>query len=302
MKYVITGATGNTGKRITIALLSAGHKVVAVSRDEAHLRSLVEEGATPAVGTLEDADFLAETFQGAQAIYALIPPNFQAPDFRAYQQSVAQAIVSGLRHSGVSHVVTLSSFGAHRPDTGVVSGLYDFEQLLAESLPSLHVLHLRAGFFMENFFGMIPAVQHAGVLGGFPLPPNQPTAVVHTQDIAQMATDRLLKLDFSGQGHVAAAHSKDYTLTEAAAILGAAIGQPDLAYVQFSDDQFRSGMLQMGAKDSIIDGYITFGKAVANGALNEGTDRDLTQGTPTSLESFASVWAEAYWHATAVQG
>ncbi|MDX2283708.1 MAG: NAD(P)H-binding protein [Bacteroidia bacterium] len=301
MKYVITGATGNTGKRIAAQLLAAGHEVVAISRQEAHLAELTAQGAIPAAGSLDDAAFLSHAFAGADAVYALIPPNFQAPDFRAYQRTIGEAIVSALKTSGVHHVVTLSSYGAHRPDTGVVGGLYDFEQLLARELPEARVLHLRAGFFMENFFGMIPAVQQAGVLGGFPLPADQPMAVVTTQDIAEVAARRLQALDFSGHSHVSVAHAQLITLREAAAILGAAIGKPELPYVQFPDEQFRAIMQSIGASGSLIDGYLEFGRAAASGALSEGTDIRPGDGTPTSLHDFAPAWAGAYAQASAAQ-
>jgi uncharacterized protein YbjT (DUF2867 family) len=67
--YVITGATGNTGKPVAEALLREGKKVVVVGRDAEKLKGLVEKGATAAVGSLEDSNFLAKTFIGATAVY-----------------------------------------------------------------------------------------------------------------------------------------------------------------------------------------------------------------------------------------
>jgi hypothetical protein len=76
--------------------------------------------------------------------------------------------------------------------------------------------------------------------------------------------------------------------------LGSAIGQPDLAYVQFPDEQFKSAMLGMGASESIIEGYLEFSRAVGLGALNEGTDRHPGAAAPTTLAQFAPQWAGAY--------
>ena len=118
-------------------------------------------------------------------------------------------------------------------------------------------------------------------------------ALVHTQDIAAVAARRLLALDFEGHSHVAVA-SEDMTLVDAAKILGAAIGRPDLHYVQFPDDQFKAAMLGMGASESLVEGYLAFGHAAAQGALNEGTARRPGEATPTTLAQFAPHWAAVF--------
>jgi len=47
-------------------------------------------GADAAIGSLQDADFLASTFTGADAVFALIPPNFSVPDVIAYYRNTGQ--------------------------------------------------------------------------------------------------------------------------------------------------------------------------------------------------------------------
>jgi uncharacterized protein YbjT (DUF2867 family) len=298
MKYVITGATGNTGNPLASTLLQAGHEVVAIGRDSAKLAPLVAEGAIAAVGDLADVAFLTQAFAGADAVYALIPPRFDAPDFRAYQNQIAENLTQALLANQVGQVVTLSSFGAHRSDTGVLAGLYDFEHLLADKLPEANVLHLRAGFFLENFFSMIPVVQQAGVLGGMPLPADLLMAVVHTADIAAVAAQHLLALDFQGHGQVAVGAAQEVSMADAARILGAAIGKPDLTYVQFPPADFKANMMGMGASESLADAYLAFGEAAAKGYLSEGTDRSAAP-TPTGLVEFAPVWAAAFQQALA---
>ena len=52
--YVVTGATGNTGRVITETLLAKQKKVRAMGRNAEHLRSLVEKGAESFVGSVTD--------------------------------------------------------------------------------------------------------------------------------------------------------------------------------------------------------------------------------------------------------
>lgn len=94
--YVITGATGHTGRAIVETLLAEGKPVRAVARSAEHLKPLAAKGAEPFAGSLEDADAMARAFSGAEAVYTLVPPNFTAPDFRAYQNRVGETVATAI--------------------------------------------------------------------------------------------------------------------------------------------------------------------------------------------------------------
>ena len=55
----VMGATGNTGKKITEALLKAGEKVRALGRSESKLAELKRAGAEVVTRDTNDAAFLA---------------------------------------------------------------------------------------------------------------------------------------------------------------------------------------------------------------------------------------------------
>ncbi|MCY7353018.1 MAG: NAD(P)H-binding protein [Cytophagaceae bacterium] len=291
--YVITGATGNTGRRIAEKLLAHGQEVTAISRTEAHLADLVAKGAKAAEGTLEDVEFLTKTFSGATAVYLLIPPNFTAGDFREYQTTVSRALTEAVRRAGVKHAVVLSSIGAHSDQSGVVAGLHDLEEML-KGVESLNVLFLRAGFFMQNFYGNIGLIKGMGINGGFPIEGDLSMPIVHVNDIADVATRHLLALDFSGASHVYVAGARDLSLKEATQVLGAAIGKPDLPWVTFPYEQARAGMVQVGMSESLADAYVQFGKATNEGILMADYQRTPDYTTPTDIEAFAQEFAGAY--------
>ncbi|GAB4497459.1 MAG: hypothetical protein OHK0019_31120 [Saprospiraceae bacterium] len=96
-KYVITGATGNTGRIVAENLLAAGQSVTVIGRDANKLAPLIAKGATPAIGDLADADFLTKTFDGATAVYLMIPPKWDVTDWRAYQRTVSDAYIQALK-------------------------------------------------------------------------------------------------------------------------------------------------------------------------------------------------------------
>lgn len=283
--YVITGATGNTGHAIAEALLVAGKEVKAVVRDAAKGAKLAEKGAELAIGTLEDAAFLKETFKGAEAVYLLIPPKWDVTDWRAYQREIAQNFVHALQGSGVNYAVVLSSMGAHMPTgAGPVSGLYELEQAL-KTIEGLNVLNLRPAYFMENFYGNIGLIKAAGIQG-YSLRADLKMPLVHTRDIAAVAIKHLLALDFEGHSHVFIAGAADYTMPEATAILSAAVGQP-FNYVQFSPAEARAGMLGAGIPETVADGYNELFDGLNSDEYLKGYERNASNTTPTTLEDFA---------------
>lgn len=292
--YVITGASGNTGFRIAEALLSAGKSVTVVGRHADKLAPLVAKGATAAIGDLEDVAFLSRTLAGAKALYALIPPNFASPDFRAYQHRVADAFAEAIQDTGLKHVVVLSSIGAHLPEgNGVVQGLYYFEQKLSQ-IEGLNALYLRAGFFMENFLGSVGLVNVLNGLAGFPMKADLPMAMVHTQDIAAKATEKLLALDFTGKSVLDVAGPRDYTFTEAASIIGDAIGKPGLPWISFPYEQAHQAMMGNGLTKDLADLYIEFCQSANEGKLGGALQRNEANSTPTTLETFAHTFAAVY--------
>lgn len=127
--YVITGATGNIGKRIAENLLARGEEVNVVGRSAERLQPLVDKGATACVGSVEDTAFLTGAFSGCKAAFLMIPPDYQAEDFRGYQNRVGESIANALKDGGLEYVVNLSSLGAHLSErTGPILGLRDQER------------------------------------------------------------------------------------------------------------------------------------------------------------------------------
>lgn len=284
--YVITAATGNTGKIIAQNLLKAGKSVKVISRKAEHLADLVAQGAVAAVGDLSDAAFLTQAFEGATAVYLLIPPKWDVSDWRAYQRTVGNAYVQALRATGVKKAVFLSSQGAHLLNgAGPVSGAAEVEVAL-RGIDGLSVLSLRPGYFMQNFFGLVDLIKHAGIIG-YALRGDLKMPLVHTRDIAEVATKRLLSLDFAGHTHEFIGGAADLTMQEAAAILGASIGKPELPYVEFSQADAKAGMMQAGISETIADGYNELFDALNKGTYQEGYVRTPEVTTPTTLEWFA---------------
>ncbi|MBU1638130.1 NmrA family NAD(P)-binding protein [bacterium] len=291
--YAVCGATGNTGRIVAEFLLKQGKQVRAIGRDAVKLQSLVDQGAEACVGSLEDLDFVKQTFAGAKAAYLMIPPNMAADDFRGYQRKVVGVLSKAIKAARIKHAVSLSSIGANHPvGTGVIVGLHDLEMAL-NNLDSLNVLHLRAAFFMENFFMNIGLIKNMGI-NGMPASGEIPMPVIASQDIGAYAAKRLAALDFSGSSYQYLLGERDISMKEVTSVLGKAIGKPDLSYVQFPLEQAKQGMIGAGVKPNLAELYIEMYRGAAEGKLMPEKPRDAESTTPTSLEEFSKTFAAVY--------
>lgn len=283
----ITGATGNTGSLAARELLQRGEKVRAIGHHQHKLQPLVALGAEPFVGNAEDIASMISAFKNATAVYLMIPPSMEAEDYRAYQHQISDTYAAAIKASGVEYVVTLSSLGAQHPQgTGPIAGLHYLEQEL-NGIPGINVLHLRPAGFMENFLRSIEPLRAMGILPG-PAPSDSSNPYIATRDIGVYAAKRLGARDFSGSSVQELLGPRDYTMREVAAVIGKAIGKPDLSYTQVPLPMLESALMQSGFKKSIAALVIEMFQAENAGMCDPQQPRSAESTTPTTLETFVA--------------
>jgi uncharacterized protein YbjT (DUF2867 family) len=292
--YVITGATGNTGSVIVEKLLAKGAKVRAVGRHADRLQKVAARGAEVFVADVTDAAAMAKAFAGAEAVYAMIPPNLGVPDVLAYAKSVGDVLVTAIEKSGVKNVVALSSFGADKPDkTGPVLGLHYLEEKL-NAISSLNALYLRPGYFMENLLPQVGVIRSFGLIAG-PLKAELKVPMIATRDVGAAAAEALLRLDFEGKRTRELLGERDITYSEIAPIIGKAIGKPALMYQKFPGMQLKPALMQMGMSSSMADALLEMTEALNSGHMQALEPRSPHNTTPTKLETWvAEVFVPAF--------
>lgn len=293
MKYVVLGSLGNISKPLAEKLIAAGNDVTIVSSKAERAEQIILMGAKAAIGSVEDVPFLTKTFTGADAVYTMVPPNFGASDWKQYIAGIGENYAEAIHGAGVKNVVNLSSMGAHMPrGCGPVSGLFFVEKAL-NGLAGVNVKHLRPGFFYPNLLSNVSMIKNMGIMGGNY--GDQATMVLaHPDDIAEVAAEELLNLSFTGKSvHYIASDEK--TTNEVAAILGSAIGKPELPWVNFKDEDTLAGMLQSGVPEEIAKNYAEMGAAMHSGEMESDYFRNHpTVFGKTKLEAFAPVFAAVY--------
>lgn len=100
MKIAVVGATGRIGAQLTRKLLSAGHRVRALSRGGHSLDALIKEGAEAFVGSFDTvAGKLGAFFQDVEAAFLMVKTDWGNID--GHYTVVAQRFVDALRCSPV---------------------------------------------------------------------------------------------------------------------------------------------------------------------------------------------------------
>ncbi len=292
--YVVLGSTGNTGHIVAKTLLGNGQKVRVVGRSAERLQALAAEGGEIFVGDVTDGPTLARAFKGAQAAYVMVPPNTTTNDYRAFQDRASDAIAAAVQNAGVKNIVSLSSIGADKASgSGPVVGLYNLEQKLNQ-IEGVDVLHLRAGYFMENALPQVAVVRMMGSMAG-PVRPELKLPMIAAEDIGAAAAEALLSGDLRGKHSRELQGQRDLTYTEVASIVGKAIGKPSLGYVQAPDEQLRGAMVQMGMSANLVGLILEMAGALNSGHMKALEPRSASTTTPTTFETFvAEEFAPAY--------
>ncbi len=244
MNIVLTGSLGNISQPLAKILVQQGHSVTLISSNPDKQSAIEALGATAAIGSIEDPGFLTKTFAGADAVYLMTPFKMTEADQLAYFKRVSDNYVEAIRRNGIKRVVNLSGWCAHLVRSG------NLESTLDDQLSGAAITHLRPGSFYSNFYGFKGMIKTQGVIAGN-YGGEDKIVLVAPSDIAAAAAEELAaalpakKVRYVG--------SDELTCNEAAAILGKAIGKPDLQWIIVTDEQMRQGLTAMGMPAQLTD-------------------------------------------------
>lgn len=296
MKITLTGSLGHIGKPLAQELTQKGHRVTIISSNAEKRAEIEHMGATAAIGSLEDVAFLTENFTNADAVYTMVPPNNyfnQDLDLLAYYRGLGENYKKAIQQSGVKKVVNLSTIGAHlERGSGILVGAHQVEQTLNSLSSEVSITHIRPTSFYYNLYGYVEMIRSANVIaanyGADSLIP-----WVSPVDIAAAVAEELTA-PFNGRKFRYVA-SETLSGNETAAILGQAIGKPDLKWTLISDKETLEGLVSIGMNPKIAAGLVEMYAALYSGLLSE----DYYRNTPKvmgkiKLVDFAAEFATAF--------
>jgi uncharacterized protein YbjT (DUF2867 family) len=291
-KYLVLGATGQTGAATAAALIERATVRVAVRNEDKGAAWSARGAEVVVVEDVTDVNALTRAFEGVAGAYVLNPPDYVSDDMFARAEQVASAIVEAARRARLPKLVALSSVGSHLPHgTGNIRTTHILENAL-KSLPAEVAVGLvRAAGFMENWQALLPVAQQNGILPSFYTPLDRSMPMVATHDIGQACADFLMR-EWQGTEIWELHGPQPLSPNEVAASFSRALKR-DVQAVVIPDSDWPSTLAQMGNSPAAVESYSEMLRAFNDGTMvfeEHGTKR--VQGKTTMNETVQS-WASA---------
>lgn len=288
---LVTGASGNLGRRVTELLLEAkAGKIVAGTRDPSKLADLAAKGAEVRKVDFDDPA-LPNAFKGVDRLLLISTDALDKPGRRLQQHKAA---VAAAKQAGVKHIVYTSM---PKPEPGspipFAPDHYGTEQALAES--GLGWTVLRNSWYQENLFHSLPQVLASGKW--FSAAGDGKVAHVSREDAAYAAASALAAQP-NGNSRYDITGSELLTTKEIAKLASEATGKP-IEVVNVSDEQLKQGMIAAGMPDFLAPVFASFDTNTRAGNIAIASDavQKLTGRAPRSLKQFFAANKEALLHA-----
>jgi uncharacterized protein YbjT (DUF2867 family) len=249
--FFVTGATGNAGSAVAQALVSDGHQVRALVRDDR--KAGVPAGVEPVVGDLNDPRTFAGALEGVRGIFLL----------SGYDR--LSELLAEIRRSGVERIVVLSNSAAPGGDLSNAVARYHIltERAVGES--GVPWTFLQPNSFMTNTLQWIPQLRQGDLIRA-PFG-DVAIATIDPADIAAVAVKALEGGELEGRSLRLSGPEALYP-ADRARLLGSALGR-DLRFEAQSNEEARTEM--SGAMPpEYVDAFFSF---FVDGTIDETTVR-----------------------------
>jgi uncharacterized protein YbjT (DUF2867 family) len=281
----VMGASGDVGSKVADMLLKERQDIRVFGRSAERLDPFGRRGAEVVVSDASNVDDLQSLFKDAASALVVLSGDVADPHYVSSRSEMSRAITRALRERKVSHIVLASSIGADRDrGVGMVAGLNELEGLLF-GLEDANVLSLRAAWHMENLLASVPMLQEQKI-NGSAIKGDHRFPMIATVDIAERATRHLLHRDFTGHTIETILGPEDRSMNEATRTLGAALGIPDLPYVEFPPEGVKAALQGIGMSEEVAALIVEIQIAINENRMMDEVQRTSESTTPTRLEEF----------------
>lgn len=277
MTIAVTTPTGNVGRHLLRLVVQAGERPRVLVRDPGRLDAAAR-GFVDAVATDQfDAESVVAATAGVDAIYWVDPPSDLDDPLEGYRRAT-DALLAAVRENGIRRVVFQSSAGAElRHGVGEIDGLAATEMALDAA--GVDVVHLRCGYFFSNLLFDLDGLRGGTLASAFDV--GRPMPWVAPEDIAAVATVRVLDGSWTGR-HVQAVHGpQDLSFRDVGDLVGRVLGRT-IDVVQLTDDDVRATLASAGMTHAQVESLVGMTAGIRDGYTPENP-RDYTTTTPTTL-------------------
>ncbi|WP_342381048.1 SDR family oxidoreductase [Myxococcus stipitatus] len=285
---LVTGASGQLGRRVVELLLESHHgPLIVTTRAPAKLADLAARGVIVRKADFDDAASLDAAFAGAQRLLLISTDALDVPGRRITQH---QNAVDAARRAGVRHIV-YTSLTRPEPDSPVTIAKdhWATEQSLEKS--GLGFTVLRNNFYADLLLHSLPRAVATGQLVA--ATGTGATAFVTREDCARVAVAALVSA-FDGKRTLDVTGPAAVSHEELARLVSKLTGRP-VQYLAVDAASLTAGMVSHGLPAPLAEAIASFDVAVAEGRMDKPSPAvaELTGGAPASIASFLEKHREA---------
>ncbi|MFJ5268738.1 NAD(P)H-binding protein [Streptomyces sp. NPDC088358] len=286
---VITAPTGNIGRHLLPLLLESApahdEELRVVVRDPARLPDAVRERVEVITGSHGDADVVDRAFDGADAVFWLVPPDATLPPHTAYRGFTGPAAKALVAH-GVGHVVGVSALGrgttlADR--AGLVTASLAMDDLIAGTGVAYRALANPS--FFENILEEAASIRDKGVFTDV-VEADRKAPLVAVADIAAVAAGLLLERAWTGNDTVPVLGPQDLSPDDLARIMSERLGRP-VRYERLPLGELYTTLVGHGLDEAFVQGIVDMKRAKDEG-LDAGVARTPDNASPTTFEQWCA--------------
>src|ERR1700733_13298679 len=147
---VITTPTGNIGQQALEKLIDSGETIRVIARNPSRLLARARERVEVVQGSHADSEVVDKAFEGADSVFWVVPPDFQASNFETRYVEFVRPACEAFKSRGVKRVVSVSALGRGWPKpAGLVSASVAMDDLIASTGVAFRALTMPS--FMDNF-------------------------------------------------------------------------------------------------------------------------------------------------------
>jgi uncharacterized protein YbjT (DUF2867 family) len=281
MTYLITGATGDVGSRVTKMLIERGERPRIFIRDLKKAQARFGERAEIFVGDLADTESLRPALKGVDALFLVTT----GPEIASLDECAA-AIAKA---TGVRHLVKLSSMDVAQ---GLAIGAWHEQGEAAIQARDIPFTFVRPSGFMSNLLAWTHSIRSERIVRSST--GNGKRAFIHSNDIAAIATVALTTGAYEGQS-LTITGPEALTFAEVTTRIGAVIGRA-LKFESIADEEARQRYAATGASVSETDAHVALWRAIREGRLAAVTNtvEQVLGRKPISFDQWLTENAEAF--------
>ncbi|MFE9414898.1 NAD(P)H-binding protein [Streptomyces griseofuscus] len=286
---VITAPTGNIGRQLLSLLLesapAAGEELRVIVRDPARLPDAAHGRVDVVTGSHAEAGVLDRAFEGADAVFWLVPPDASLAPQDAYTGFTRPAAEALTAH-GVGHVVGVSALGRGTPladRAGLVTASLAMDDLIAGTGVAYRALANPS--FFENLLEECDSIREKGVFTDS-VDPDRKAPLVAVADIAAAAAGLLLDRSWTGAGSVPVLGPEDLSPNDLARIMTEQLGRP-VRYERQPLDELYTTLVGYGLHEAFAQGVADMKRAKDEG-LDAGVARTPDTASATGFEQWCA--------------